>query len=93
MKTVPRRALMLALAGECDDELLRAVSVDSVEPMGSASQLLVKVRVPADLPAMEVIARLNMHVPKLRALVAAAICRKRVPMLSFIAVPEGGSHE
>jgi hypothetical protein len=53
------------------------------------------VSVPGKLPVVEVLARLNDRAGKLRAIVAGAICRKRVPMLSFVAVPamEGGYHE
>ncbi|MDP9172425.1 MAG: ribosome-binding factor A [Planctomycetota bacterium] len=85
-----RRALMLALAGECDDDVLREVYVDSVEPMGSGSQLLVRVTVPpmVRLHSLDVLARLNDRSARLRALVAQSICRKRVPSLSFIAVPQ-----
>jgi len=82
-----QRALMLALAGECGDELLRDVSVDSVEPAGGAGHLLVLVSVPGGVPAMEILARLNDRAGKLRAIVAGSICRKRTPMLSFVAVP------
>jgi ribosome-binding factor A len=89
-----QRALMLALAGECADELLREVYVESVEPMGSASQLLVQVVLPngAGMNYLEVLARLNERAPKLRAIVAHSICRKRVPNLSFVAIaaPQGG---
>jgi ribosome-binding factor A len=87
-----QRALMLALAGECGDELLRDVSVDSVQPAGGAGHLLVLVSVPVGLPVMEIVARLNDRAGKLRAIVAGSICRKRTPMLSFIAIPvlQGG---
>jgi ribosome-binding factor A len=84
------RALMLALSGECSDDLLRDLVVDAVEPMGSASQLIVRVGVPrgaAGQSFAEILARLNERTPKLRATVAQAICRKRVPMLSFALVP------
>jgi ribosome-binding factor A len=85
-----RRALMLALAGECGDDVLRDVYVDSVEPMGSGSQLLVRVTVPAttDRPLWDVVARLNDRSAKLRAIVAHSIYRKRVPALAFVAVPQ-----
>jgi ribosome-binding factor A len=92
-----QRALILALAGECEDDFLRDVSVDSVVPAGGAGHLLVMVSVPGHLKATEILARLNDRAGRLRAIVAAAICRKRVPMLSFVAIPlvagEGGSHE
>lgn len=38
-----QRALMLALGGECGDEVLREIYIESVEPMGSPSQLLVRI--------------------------------------------------
>ena len=81
---------MLALAGECDDEALRDVYVESVEPMGSGSQLLVRVTVPVivSLRPSDVLARLNDRSARLRAIVARSICRKRVPGLSFVAVPQ-----
>jgi len=90
-----QRALMLALAGECGDDLLRDVSVDSVDPAGGAGHLLVRVNVPRDMQMLEVLARLNSRSGQLRAIVAGSICRKRVPMLSFIAIPaiEGGGHD
>lgn len=95
-----QRALMLALAGECGDDALRDAWIESVEPMGSASQLLVRMVAPAaGVPAVEVSARLNARAAALRAAVAGAIHRKRVPMLAFIVVPEarqtaeGGGHE
>jgi len=89
-----QRALMLALAGECADEVLRDLYVESVEPMGSASQLLVQVALPrgSQLNYLDVLARLNDRAPRLRAIVAQSICRKRVPNLSFVATisPDGG---
>ncbi len=93
-----QRALMLALAGECGDDLLRDVSVDAVAPAGGAGgtgHLLVRVSVPAGASVMETLARLNSRSGQLRAIVASSICRKRVPMLSFVAVPSsaGGGHD
>ena len=90
-----QRALMLALAGECSDDLLREILVDSVEPMDGAGHLLVRVIVPAEIPVLEVLLRLNERAGRLRALVAGSICRKRVPMLSFAMASGvgGGCHE
>ena len=79
------RQVQRALSLELDD-----VSVDAVEPMGSAAQLLVRVGVPAAASVVEVIARLNGRTPHLRAAVAAAISRKRVPTLTSIAGAEVG---
>lgn len=86
------RALSVELGGD-GDEALREVSVEAVEPLGGAGQLLVRVVVPVGVPPLEVMARLEARTPALRASVASAICRKRVPMLTFVAVPaaEGGA--
>ena len=98
-----QRALSLALAGECADELLRDAYVEGVEPLGGAGQLLVRVTVPPNPGAApgEVSARLAALAPRLRAVVAGEICRKRVPALTFVVVPsvdpagagEGGGHD
>jgi ribosome-binding factor A len=84
-----QRAIMFALSGECRDELLRDLYVDSVEPMGGGGQLLVRVVVPHHITAMtpEVLQRLEAHAPQLRAAVAQSICRKRAPSLSFTIAP------
>jgi hypothetical protein len=84
-----QRALSLALPGECGDELLRDAMVDGVEPLGGPGQLLVRVTVPpaAESAPGEVGARLAALAPRLRAAVAGEICRKRVPMLSFVVMP------
>ncbi len=84
-----QRAILLALAGECRDDLLRDLYVDSVEPIGAGGQLLVRVVVPRHIQATlpEVLQRLSDHAPKLRAAVAQSICRKRAPNLSFAIVP------
>src|SRR5689334_9122401 len=72
------RALSLALAGECRDDVLRELAVGGVTAMGSASQLMVCLRVPATVqtPLSELLERLDTHAPRLRRLVATAICRK-----------------
>lgn len=96
-----QRALMLTLGGECDDGLLCDLSVESVEPMGGAGHLLVRVAMPAESPASvaDVLARVNARSAMLRATIAQSICRKRVPGLSFLVVPtmpaaaEGDGHE
>jgi ribosome-binding factor A len=89
-----QRAVMQALAGECGDDLLRDLSVESVNPAGGAGHLLVHVIVPRAVSVAEVMNRLDDRSARLRSIVANSICRKRAPMLSFIAVPmpEGGSH-
>lgn len=85
-----QRALGMALGGGGADDLLTDATVESVEPLGGPGQLLVRVTVPAD-PAVhpaEVMARLAAQTPRLRAVVASEICRKRVPTLSFVVVPD-----
>ncbi len=83
-----------ALTGEVADLFDVAVAVDGVQPMGSAGLLLVRVTVPAGTPPAEVAARLDAKAGALRAAVAAAICRKRAPALTFVVVPSGigGDH-
>ena len=96
-----QRAISMSLAGECADEVLRDVYVDSVLPMSGAAQLLVKVVIPrhAVLEWADVLQRLNAQSSRLRALVARSINRKRTPNLTFIvilestSVDEGGSNE
>ena len=88
-----QRALAMALPGDCADELLRDVYVESVEPIGGPGQLAVRVIVPAHCgaPASEVMSRLAAQTPRLRAAVAREISRKRVPNLSFIVLPAVGT--
>jgi hypothetical protein len=84
-----QRSLSMALAGECGDEILRDVYVESVEPMGGAGHLLVRIVIPPSIEEapLELIARLSERTAQLRATIARDICRKRVPNLRFIAVP------
>ena len=84
------RALSLALAGECGDDVLRAVYVDAVVPAPDASRLLVRLVVPprAGAGPEEVLRRIERVHARLRSAVAAAITRKRAPELSFIPVAE-----
>lgn len=90
----------MAFAGECDDDVLRELAIVAVEPMGSASQMLVHVSVPVSIgrSAADVLAVLEPHAARLRHLIARAICRKRTPTLHFVLVPadqprsEGGAH-
>jgi ribosome-binding factor A len=86
------RALSLALAGECGDDVLRSLYVDSVVPAPDATQLLVRLVIPTaarDVRADEVLVRLDRVHGILRHAVAEAITRKRAPELAFIIVPEG----
>jgi ribosome-binding factor A len=85
-----QRAIGLALAGECDDDVLRSLYVDAVVPAPDATQLLVRVIIPVHVKvgAEEVYARLERVRPVLRRAVTEAITRKRSPELSFIVTPE-----
>ena len=95
-----QRALSLALAGECDDDVLRSLYIDSVVPAPDATQLLVRLVIPGtvrdardarDARADDILARLNRVHGLLRHAVAEAITRKRAPELAFILVPERSS--
>ena len=55
------RAIALALAGECCDDVLRDLAVDAVEPAGGTAQLVVRLRVPATLELADVLQRLDQH--------------------------------
>lgn len=82
-------ALQTGLSGECSDELLQQVWVDSVEPAAESSRLVVTVSVPDDVNPVEALARLEGARGLLRAMIASAIHRKKVPDLSFrMAGPE-----
>jgi len=88
------RALTIALAAECGDEVLRDVYVDSVQPAPDASRLLVTVRpLSAAGPDPDVVLeRLLVRRPFLRSCITSAIHRKRTPELSFcVAGVEDGS--
>jgi ribosome-binding factor A len=90
------RAIALALAGECHDDVLRDLTVETVEPASGTAQLVVRLRVPPALDLADVLQRLDHHAPRLRFIVAGAICRKRAPALTFICLPatltEGGGN-
>jgi ribosome-binding factor A len=71
---------------ESDDEVLRDLLVTEVAPSPDASHLLVTLA-PAPsaqgINPAEVIERLHHHATQLRAEVAAAIHRRRVPQLTY----------
>jgi ribosome-binding factor A len=87
-----QRALSLALAGECRDEVLSSVYIEAVVPAPDATRLLVRLVVPARANASipEVIERIERVRGLLRAEVAQAITRKRAPELTFLPVAETG---
>jgi ribosome-binding factor A len=82
-------ALQGGLSGECADEVLQQLWVDSVDPAPDASRLAVTVSVSDGISPAEAILRLERARGLLRSIVARAIHRKKVPELVFrIAGPE-----
>ncbi len=78
--------LELVLSGETHDELLQSLHVVSVAPAPDASRLLVVLR--SDLPPelfdrTEIESRLARQSGRLRWAVAAAITRRKTPVLTF----------
>jgi len=87
-----QEAIASALAAELEDPLLRELWVVRVEPSPTASQLLVWVALPRGArtlaDAETVLARLSKVEGLLRAEVASAIHRKRVPTLRYAVAAE-----
>ncbi|TKC92114.1 ribosome-binding factor A [Polyangium fumosum] len=81
-----QEAVSEALAGIEDDVLLE-VWVADVEPAPDAGRLAVIVQAPRGASPDEVAARLENVAGYLRAEVASAITRKRVPTLTFRVLP------
>jgi ribosome-binding factor A len=81
-----RQALEYTLSGEANDDLLRMLYVAKVEPAPDADRLMVTV-VPVtkgDHPdPVAVVTRLHAHAGALRASVASAISRRKVPDLIY----------
>ena len=77
------RALSMAL-GDSQDDLLRELMVESVVPAPTSRRLLVTL-VASNLEAShaDLLGRLHAATPWLRGEIATAICRKRVPELTF----------
>lgn len=84
------RALNLALGSEIVDPVISDVMIVDVVAAPTASHLVVRVTVPAGVPLHDLLGRLARATPALRASIAQAISRKRVPELSFIPYAEGG---
>jgi ribosome-binding factor A len=80
------RALGHALAWEVTDDLLGRLQVESVVPAPDSSRLLVVVSLrarPGTITPDEVLERLRQVTGRLRAEVAAAVCRRKAPELAF----------
>ena len=87
-----RRAVSMALAGECADEVLQGLVVDEVMPAPNASRLLVRVFLRSregGAGVVEVLERLARVQGALRARVGECIVRKRTPELVFNVIPIG----
>jgi ribosome-binding factor A len=91
------RTLREVLAGQCDDDLLSSLDVASVEPAPDSSRLLVTIGFSAGskpIDPIKVLAHLRRASGMLRCEVAAAITRRKVPVLVYcVAEPPipGGS--
>ncbi len=82
-----QKALSYAL-GDCDDDLLAGLYVESVEPAPNEKHLMVTVSpLDADISPEDVLVHLHHALGKLRSDVAASINRRRVPELSFRCIP------
>jgi ribosome-binding factor A len=78
------QTLNVVLTGECGDDLLRDLVVEAVVPAPNSAHLLVTVSAPAEiLDPAEVLEHLQRATGMLRREVAAAIHRKKVPLLTF----------
>jgi ribosome-binding factor A len=81
--------LNYVLGGELNDDLLRNVYVDSVQPAPDASRLMVSVALidPSDqTPADRILHRLGLWSPRIRSEVAHSIHRRKTPELSYCVV-------
>jgi ribosome-binding factor A len=81
------KTLSFALAWGTGDDLLGLLQVESVAPAPDSTRLLVTVSLTesaaSDVQSRQVLGRLRQATGRLRALVAAAIHRRRVPDLTF----------
>jgi ribosome-binding factor A len=77
------RTLQSVLTGECGDDLLRELTVESVVPAPHAGRLLVTLRATEAVEARPLLDRLHAAAGMLRCQVAAAVHRQRAPELAF----------
>jgi len=80
-------ALSWIVGSAIGDDRLALCHVQAVEPLRGGSRLLVKIAVPPDVSVAEVVDRLTVAAPVLRAEVAQSITRRKVPELVYTAVP------
>ncbi len=84
------RCCLSLVLGDCDDPIVQSLSVVDVILAPDSSRLLVVLAV--DEPQLEmdrdqVLARVNLQLPRLRSEIARSIHRKRVPVLILQVVP------
>jgi ribosome-binding factor A len=88
-------ALNYAFSGACNDDVLRELGVVAVQPAPDESRFLVTVgpTLPGPCDPDQVLAHLHQALGILRAEIAAAIHRKKVPELTFavMAHPQGNA--
>jgi hypothetical protein len=84
-----RRALNLALAGEFAGSALDDVFVVEVSPVAGCGRLVAHIAVPSGHSVSATLKELRDRTPKLRAVIAGFISRKRVPELTFVVGPLG----
>ncbi len=89
-----RRAVALALSGECADPALQSLIVEEVLPAPNAGRMLVRVIAPhahGHEAIIDLLERLERVRGILRAHVAEMIARKRTPELTFDVIPAGAA--
>ena len=87
-----RRAVALALSGECTDPELQSLIVQDVLPAPNAGRMLVRLIAPharGHEAIIDLLQRLERVRGILRAHVAEMIARKRTPELTFDVLPGG----
>ncbi len=80
------QTLSYVLSGECDDDTLRSLYVESVDPAPDSSRLLVTVSTldkDDETSTVEILTKLAAVSGKLRSEVAASISRRKTPELVF----------
>jgi ribosome-binding factor A len=83
-------ALSFPFAG-ADDPVLQDLVLDRVEPMPDERHVLIVVQDPCGHGLVATLAALDRARGFLRAAVAEAVQRRRVPQLSFSVLPNGGA--
>jgi hypothetical protein len=86
-----QRALNLALASQSTGGMLDDVFVVDVSAATGGGRLVARVAIPANRAVSEVLAEIRERTPRLRAIIAGYISRKRAPELSFLVAPVTGS--